>query len=73
MEIHLVSISEKNLITNKQFAPDSFFNPIQDLTDNWIISKEEVMQCNNEYKWVKNLPKSIYFPKSSPDYSKSKG
>jgi hypothetical protein len=43
-----------------QFAPDSFFNPIRDKNDNWIISIEEVEQCNIE--WVKELPLIDYIP-----------
>ena len=37
-----------------QFIPDNFFNPIKDKNNNWIISLEEVEQCNIE--WVKKLP-----------------
>jgi hypothetical protein len=37
-----------------EFAPDSYFNPIQDKHGNFIISLEEVEQCNIE--WVKKLP-----------------
>jgi len=37
-----------------EFAPDSFFNPILDANGNYIISLEEVEQC--DIQWVKQLP-----------------
>jgi hypothetical protein len=37
-----------------EFAPDSYFNPIQDKHGNYIISLEEVEQC--DIQWVKQLP-----------------
>jgi hypothetical protein len=37
-----------------EFAPDIYFNPIQDKHGNFIISLEEVQQCDIE--WVKSLP-----------------
>jgi hypothetical protein len=42
--------------------PYSYFNPIQDANDNWIISQEEVDQCS--FKWVKALPLIEYIPKN---------
>lgn len=46
-----------------EFTQDSFFNPIQDLNGNYIISLEEIEQCvNNEFMWVKDLPLIDYQP-----------
>jgi len=46
---------------------DCYFNPIQDLNDNWVISVEEMANCTNElFMWVKDLPLIIYEPKPSP-------
>ena len=44
-----------------EFAQDNFFNPIQDLNDNWVISIEEQEQCS--IQWIKDLPTSEYLPK----------
>ena len=46
-----------------EFVQDSFFNPIQDLNDVWIISLEEQEQCNID--WVKKLPRIEYSPKQT--------
>lgn len=48
-------------IRDVQYAPDSYFNPIQDAYDNWVISIEEVEACDIE--WVKELLLIEYEPK----------
>ena len=37
-----------------EFVKDNFFNPILDADGNYIISLEEVNQCDID--WVKELP-----------------
>lgn len=62
--VGLLTIQQKDLIEGKEFTTDSYFNPIQDLNDNWVISIEEMEYCdNNDYLWVKNLDLIIYEPK----------
>ena len=56
MEVGLLKIEEKETIQGKEYAPDCFFNPIQDNNDNWVISTEEMDQ----------LPLIDYEPKPSP-------
>ena len=46
-----------------EFTQDSFFNPIQDINDIWIISLEEQEQCS--IQWVKELPLIEYIPKQT--------
>jgi len=48
-----------------EFNEDSFFNPIQDINDSWIISIEEQEHCS--IKWVKELPLIEYLPKEIPN------
>lgn len=61
MQIVLLTIEQKNSLEGVQYKEDSFFNPIQDINNNWIISSEEQEQCSIE--WVKELPLSEYLPK----------
>jgi hypothetical protein len=64
MEVGLLTEQQKDEIVGKMFAPDSYFNTIQDKNDNWIISIEEMNQCvNPSYLWVKSLPLIEYEPK----------
>jgi hypothetical protein len=47
--------------------PDCYFNPIQDINDNWIISTQEIDECvNPDFLWVKDLELITYEPKPSP-------
>jgi hypothetical protein len=65
--VGLLTIEQKDSLLIQWYAPDCYFNPIQDLNDNWIISVEEMANCTNEeFLWVKNLPLIIYKPKPSP-------
>jgi predicted DNA-binding transcriptional regulator len=62
--VGLLTEIQKDEIVGQLYAPDSYFNPIQDLNDNWIISVEEIEQCvNPEYLWVKDLDLIPYEPK----------
>ena len=62
--VGLLTIKQKDLIEGKEFTTDSYFNPIQDLNDNWVISIEEMEYCTNvDYLWVKNLDLIEYVPK----------
>ena len=64
MQAGLLSTEQKQLIEGKEFSISSYFNPIQDINDNWVISIEEIENCVNEkYMWVKDLPLINYEPK----------
>jgi hypothetical protein len=54
MTVVKLTAEQAEQIKGAEFAPDSYFNPIQDKHGNWIISLEEVEQCDIE--WVKSLP-----------------
>jgi len=65
--VGLLTETQKDSLVGQQYAEDSYFNPILDLNDNWIISQEEINQCTNEeFIWVKDLPLINYEPKPSP-------
>lgn len=65
--VGLLTQEQMYSIIGKKYTADSFFNPLQDLNDNWVISVEEMEFCTNiEYLWVKDLPLIIYEPKLAP-------
>ena len=67
--VGLLTIVEKDSLVGQQYAPDSYFNPIQDINDDWVISTEEMDFCvNPEFMWVKTLPLIEYIPKPSPPF-----
>lgn len=62
-QVALLTEQQKDSLVGVEYAPDSFFNPIQDKNGNWIISLEEVEQCvNTDFMWVKELPLIEYEP-----------
>lgn len=65
--VGLLTELQKDELNGVAYAPDSFYNPIQDLNDNWIISVEEIANTiNPATEWVKDLPLTIYIPKPTP-------
>ena len=53
MKVYLLTEEQAESIKGFEFCEDSFFNPIQDFNNNWIISNEEVERC--ALQWVKEL------------------
>jgi hypothetical protein len=67
--VGLLTETQKNELVGQLYDEDSYFNPITDLDDNWIISVEEMEFCvNPEFQWVKTLPLIEYKPKPSPPF-----
>lgn len=62
--VGLLTIKQKDLIVGQEYTTDSYFNPIKDLNDKWIMSIQEMEYCTNvDYLWVKDLDLIIYEPK----------
>jgi hypothetical protein len=67
--VGLLTESQKNELIGQLYDEDSYFNPIQDDFDQWIISVEEMEFCVNPvFEWVKDLPIIEYKPKPSPPF-----
>ena len=66
IQVGLLTEQQKNELVGQQYTTDSYFNPIQDINDNWIISQEEINYCDNEnFLWIKNIPLIDFIPKPS--------
>jgi len=67
--VGLLTEIQKNELQGQLYALDSYFNPIQDVNNNWIISIEEIEFCTNEdFFWVRDLEMIIYEPKPIPPF-----
>lgn len=67
--VGLLTETQKDSLVGQLYAEDSYYNPIQDLFDNWVISVEEMeFNVNPEFMWVKDLPLIDYEPKPSPPF-----
>jgi hypothetical protein len=60
MTVALLTPEQAEQLKGIEFAPDNYFNPIQDADGNFIISLEEVEQTSID--WVKELPRIEYKP-----------
>lgn len=68
IQVGLLTETQKDELVGQMYDEDSYFNPIQDLNENWIISVEEIDQCvNPNFMWVKELPLIPYEPKPTPN------
>ena len=64
IEVGILTEEQKDLLVGQEFMVDVYFNPVQDINDNWFISVEEMDQCVNEnFMWVKDLELIDYEPK----------
>ena len=65
--VGLLTIEQKDLLVGQMFYEDSYFNPIQDDNDNWIISIQEIEQNQNPtFVWLQDLEMIIFVPKVNP-------
>lgn len=64
IQVAVLTEIQKNILIGQQYMSDSYFNPIQDINDNWIISIEEIDFCDNpDLLWIKTLSLIDYEPK----------
>jgi hypothetical protein len=65
--VGLLTVAQKDLLVGQLFDEDSYFNPIQDDANNWIISIEEIEQNQNpDFGWLQDLEMIIFVPKVNP-------
>lgn len=56
-QIAKISELQANTLTGQMYSIDCYFNPVKDCDDDWIISEQEITQCDNPiFLWVKDLP-----------------
>lgn len=70
--IAIITEFQKNILIGKTFDGTCFFNSIQDLNDNWVISEQEYYYClglwyldelQTDLQFITTLSLSEYFPK----------
>ena len=67
MKVGLLTLEQKKQVEGQLYCADCYFNPIQDINDNWVISLEEMngRVTNPNFFWVRELPLIDYVPKES--------
>jgi hypothetical protein len=67
IQVGLLTETQKDQLVGQLYNSDSYFNPIQDIDSNWVISTEEIEQNENiEFMWIKDLPLIEYKPIPTP-------
>jgi hypothetical protein len=62
--VGLLTEAQKDELVGQLYDEDSYFNPIQDANDNWIISIEEIENnVNPSFEWLQDLEMIIFIPK----------
>jgi hypothetical protein len=71
IQVGLLTETQKDQLVGQLYDSDSYFNPIQDIDSNWIISTEEMDQNeNSQFIWVRELPLIEYKPIPTPPFGK---
>jgi len=66
VQVAQLTQTQKDELVGQLYTTDSYFNPIQDCNDIWIISTEEIEFCDNpQFQWIKELPLIEYCVKPS--------
>jgi hypothetical protein len=63
--VGLLTELQKDELVGQLYAPCSYYNPIQDFYDNWIISVGEIECANEEFIWLKDVPLIPYTQKQN--------
>ena len=64
--VGLLTELQKDELVGQLYAPYSYYNPIQDFNDNWVISIEEIEQTiAPEFMWLKDVPLIPYTQKQN--------
>ena len=63
MNVHKLTIEQKDLLIGQTWNGTVYFNPTLDADGNWFISNEEVNGCEKpEFAWIKELTEIDYNP-----------
>ena len=66
-QVAVITPTQKDELVGHEWQPRSYFNPIQDCYDEWVISQEEVEgNVNPDFAWVNSLPLVDFCPKPVP-------
>lgn len=66
-QVAIITPTQKDELVGHEWQARSYFNPVQDCYDEWVISQEEVEgNINPDFSWVNSLPLIDFCPKPEP-------
>lgn len=61
--VAIITPTQKAELVGHEWEPRSYFNPVQDCNNEWVISEEEVQgNINPDFPWVNELPLTDFCP-----------
>ena len=64
IQVRILTEEQKDELTGQQFMVDVYFNPIQDINNNWVILNDAIEHCiYDKFNWLKDLEIIPYEPK----------
>jgi hypothetical protein len=69
MEGYLLTEIQKNSIQDVSYAPDQYFNCVQDINNDWFtfLSADDIITITNtEWSWILDCPLVEYIPPIQP-------
>jgi len=55
--VAILTINQKDSLVGQKYDDVSYFNPVQDCNNDWIVSKEEIDgNIYSEFDWLYDLP-----------------
>jgi len=65
-QVGLLTQAQKDSLVGHQWQSGSYFGPVLDCNDQWILSIQEINgNTNPDFEWVKNLPQIDFCKKVS--------
>ena len=66
---YILTVTQKEDIQGKEFAPFQLFNCVQDINGVWftfLTSQDEILIRDTEYSWILNCTKGQYVAPPTP-------
>lgn len=64
IQVRILTEEQKDELIGQQFMVDVYFNPIQDINNNWVILNDVIEHCiYDKFNWLKDLEIIPYEPK----------
>jgi hypothetical protein len=60
-----LTLTQKESIQGKEYAPYQYFNCVQDINEVWftfLTDEDKILIANNEYSWLLNCTQIEYLP-----------
>ena len=64
MKMYVITPQQKDQLVNRQFEPNHFYNPVQNISGDWCISETEIDHAVTDFGFTKPEPIIYLAPES---------